>query len=97
MSILILTTLFMLANTTLYLIIIIIIYIWYEHIPNGVIESDDIKILWDFNIQCDHVIESRRPDIVVVLKKERECKIMDIAVPGDCRICEKKTREDRKV
>ena len=31
---------------------------WYEHIPNGVIESDDVKILWDFNIQCNHVIES---------------------------------------
>jgi hypothetical protein len=29
---------------------------WYEHQPNGVIEPDDVKILyaWDFNIQCDH-------------------------------------------
>ena len=69
---------------------------WYEHIPNGVIESDDVKILWDFNIQCDHVIESRRPDIVVVLKKEKECKIIDIAVPGDCRICEKETEKIEK-
>ncbi|CAB3982989.1 Hypothetical predicted protein [Paramuricea clavata] len=59
---------------------------WYEHQPNGVIKSDNVKILRDFNIQCDHVIECRRPDIVVVLKKEKECNIIDIAVPGDCRI-----------
>ncbi|CAB4022312.1 Hypothetical predicted protein [Paramuricea clavata] len=69
---------------------------WYEHQPNGVIESDNVKILWDFNIQCDHVIECRRPDIVVVLKKEKECKIIDIAVPGDCRICIKKTEKVEK-
>ena len=25
---------------------------WYEHQPNGVTESDNVKILWDFNIQC---------------------------------------------
>ena len=69
---------------------------WYEHIPNGVIESDDVTILCNFNIQCDHVIESQRPDIVVVLKKEKECKIIDIAVPGDCRIYEKETEKIEK-
>ena len=39
------------------------------------------------------MIESRRPDIVVVLKKEKEYKIIDIAVLGDCRICEKETEK----
>ena len=37
------------------------------------------------NIQCDHLIEARRPDIVVVSKGERKCSIIDIAVPGDSR------------
>ena len=46
--------------------------------------------MWDFSIQTDHVIESRRPDLVVVDKKERICKIIDFAVPGDSRIEEKK-------
>ena len=35
------------------------------------------------------VIEARRPDLVVVDKKERSCKIIDFAVPGDSRIEEK--------
>ena len=43
----------------------------------------------DFSIQTDHVIEPRRPDFVVVDKKERRCKIIDFAVPGDSRIEDK--------
>ena len=45
--------------------------------------------MWDFSIQTGHVIEARRPDLVVVDKKEGSCKIIDFAVPGDSRIGEK--------
>ena len=62
---------------------------WYEHEPESVLENEDYKILWDFRIQTDHVTEVRRPDLVVVDKKERSCKIIDFAVPGDSRIEEK--------
>ena len=48
--------------------------------------------MWDSSIQTDHVIEARRPDLVVVDKKERSCKIIDFAVPGDSRI-EKKEKD----
>ena len=68
---------------------------WYEHEPESVLENEDHKILWDFSIQTDHVIEARRPDLVVVAKKERSCKIIDFAVPGDSRI--EKKEKDRKV
>ena len=37
---------------------------WYEHQSEGG-ENKKCKILWDMTIQCDHVIEARRPDIVV--------------------------------
>ena len=62
---------------------------WYEHEPESVLENEDYKILRDFSIQTDHVIEARRPDLVVVDKKERSCKIIDFAVPADSRIEEK--------
>ena len=61
----------------------------YEHEPESVLENEDYKILWDFSIQTDHVIEARRPDLVAVDKKERSCKIIDFAVPEDSRIEEK--------
>ena len=49
---------------------------WYEHQPQSVSETDKTKVLWDFNIQCDHVIEARRPDIMVVGKEDSVCKII---------------------
>ena len=59
---------------------------WYEHEPKSVLENEDYKILWDFSIQTDHVIESRRPDLFVVYKKERSCKIIDFEVLENNRI-----------
>ena len=37
--------------------------------PGGVEENEICKILWDMTIQCDHIIEATRPDIVVVEKE----------------------------
>ena len=36
-----------------------------------VLETDKINLLWDFNIQCDHVVEAGRADIIVVEKEDR--------------------------
>ena len=69
---------------------------WYEHEPESVLENEDYKILWDFSIQTDHVIEARRPHLVVVDKKERSCKIIDFAVCGDSRIEEKEKDKTEK-
>ena len=52
--------------------------------------------MWDFSIQTDHVVEAWRPDLVVVDKKERSCKIIDFAVPGDSRIEEKENDKIEK-
>ena len=60
------------------------------------LETTDAKILWDLNIQTDNEIQARRPDIVVVNKKERKCYISDVAVPGDVRIAEKETEKIEK-
>ena len=48
---------------------------WHEHEPQSVLKNEEeAKILWDFTIQCDHFIQSRRPDIVVVEKKKRNAR-----------------------
>ena len=61
----------------------------YEHESESVLQNKDYKILWDFSIQTDHVIEARRPDLVVVDKKETSLKITDFAIPGESRIEDK--------
>ena len=45
---------------------------WYKHLAETVIETPQVKILWDFNIQTDKVINARCPDIVVTNKDKRE-------------------------
>ena len=43
------------------------------------VENERCKILWGMTVQCDHVIEARRPDIVVVEKESNKTIIVDIA------------------
>ena len=62
---------------------------WYEHCPEGAVEDDHVKLIWDINIQCDNVIEARRRDLILVDKKAKSCVIIGVAIPGDCRIHEK--------
>ena len=71
---------------------------WYMHNPAHVLENATHKLLWDFNIQTDHLIPVRRPDLIIInkKKKKRTCKTVDFAVPTDHRIklkeCEKKDK-----
>ena len=69
---------------------------WYDHVLEKVEETDHVKILWDFNIQTDHVIEHRRPDVVVLDKHEKMCHLIDIAVPGDSRVASKENEKVQK-
>ena len=66
------------------------------HKPAPVLENATYKLLWDFNIQTDHLIPARRP-VLIITKKKRTCKIVDFAVPADHRIklkeCEKKDKK----
>ena len=50
---------------------------WYEHEPESVLQNKDYKILWDFSIKTDHVIEAWKPDLVVA-DKRRTCKTIDL-------------------
>ena len=67
------------------------------HNPAPVLENDSHKLLWDFNIQMDHLIPVRRPDLIIInKKKKRICKIVDFAVPADYRINLKESEKKDK-
>ena len=46
-------------------------------------------MLWDIRVHYDNLIEARRPDIILIDKKEGKGIIADIAVPADVRVGEK--------
>ena len=43
------------------------------HKPKSKLENKMQKILWDFDIQMDHLILARRLDIILMDKKKRNC------------------------
>ena len=53
------------------------------HNPESVLENETHKLLWDFELQTDHLISARWPDLVIVQKKKkkkRTCQIVDFPI-----------------
>ena len=50
------------------------------------------KILWDSEIQTNHLNRARRPDLVLINKEKRTCHHMDFDVSG-VKIKESKKRD----
>ena len=59
-------------------------------------ENEHVKLLWNFNVQTDRTIEARRPDLILIDKIIEECKIIDVAVPGDTRVVKKEEEKIEK-
>ena len=41
-------------------------------------ENDTHKLLWDFDIQTDHLISPRRPDLIIINNKKRKSAKLSI-------------------
>ena len=65
-------------------------------IPSAVVESSDVKLLWDFNIYTDRVLAARHPDIVVIDYLHNVVQIVDVAVPSDCNVTLKEIEKIEK-
>ena len=67
---------------------------WYMHNPDSVLENETHKLFWDFEIQMDHLISTKRPDPGIInKKKKRTGRIVNFTVPADHRV---KLKENEK-
>ena len=66
---------------------------WYMHNPAAVLENDTHKVLWDFDIQTDHLISARRPDLIVINEKKRTCKIVDLIIVDRIKLKESEKKD----
>ena len=66
---------------------------WHMHNPESILDNE--TLLWDFEIQTNHQISARRPDLIIInnnkqknknKKNKRSCRIVDFAVPADYRV-----------
>ena len=60
------------------------------------LENENFKILWDFSIQTDKEIRANRPDIIFVDKREQTVMFVDVTIPNDHNIIEKKLKKIEK-
>ena len=70
------------------------------HNPAPILENDKHKLLWDFDIQTDYLILTKRPDLIIInnnkkkkKKKKKIWKIVDFAVPADHNKTERMRKE----
>lgn len=45
--------------------------------------NDRVKLLWDHTFATDHSLNHNRPDLVLLVKEERVCSIIDVAISLD--------------
>ena len=64
------------------------------HKTDFIQENEMRQFVWDFEIQTDHLIPVRGPDLIKTIKeKERSCCIVDVDILVDHRV---KIKENEK-
>ena len=66
------------------------------HNPELVLENEKHKFLCNFDIQTNHLISARRPDLIITNKNKITYKIVNFAVPADHRVKLKESRNKDK-
>ena len=69
---------------------------WYNYDPPKIIQNEQAKLLWDFAVQTDHTINHNKPDIIIHNKFTNKISIIDIAIPNDYNVVEKRAEKIRK-
>ena len=52
------------------------------HNPAPILKNNTHKLLWDFDIQTDHRISVRRPDLIIINNKKEKLQNCRICCPG---------------
>jgi hypothetical protein len=66
----------------------------YSHIPKPVTEHEDITVLWNRGIHTDREVLVNRPDIIVKNKKDKTCLLIDVTIPSDKNVTQKKLKRN---
>ena len=61
-----------------------------------VIENEQVKIRWDFQIQTDRLITHHQFDWVVVDKRQRTAVVVDVAIPSEDNVRKKEHEKLKK-
>ena len=65
---------------------------WYTHMPKPVSEEEDVTVLWNQAVHRDREVTANKPDIIIKNKKEKTCTLIDMAIPTDRNVVQKKRK-----
>ena len=65
---------------------------WYIHNSESILKNETHEVLWDFDVQIDHLISARQPNLVIVNKKKE-----NLLNSGFCRSCLPQSKTVRKL
>jgi hypothetical protein len=65
---------------------------YYEHIPEKVINDHGTTIMCDIRVITDQAILANRPDRVLHHKNEKTCLLINITIPDDQKLTQKKLK-----
>jgi hypothetical protein len=54
-----------------------------------VYEQEDTTVLWYQAVHAYREVTANRPDIIIKNKKEKTCKLIDVAIPADRNVAQK--------
>ena len=57
--------------------------------PKPVYEEGDVTMLWNQAVHTDREVTANRTDIIIKNKKEKTCKLIDVAIPAERNIVQK--------
>ena len=61
----------------------------------SVLENETHKHLWDFWQKTDHLISTRRLDLIIINIKKKTCRFLDFAAPADRRVKLKESEKNK--
>ena len=53
-------------------------------------EEGDITVLWNQAVYTDREVTANRPDIIIKIKEEKTCTLIDVEIPADRNVVQKK-------
>ena len=59
-------------------------------------EEGDVTVLWNQAVHTDREVTAKRPDIIIKNKKEKTCKLIDVAIPADRNVVQKEAEKKLK-
>ena len=61
---------------------------WYMHNPESILENEMHKLLWDFEIETDHLISSRQSDLLILNNNNNNNTEENLPNCGLCRLAD---------